>query len=1340
MQVQSYEKPNTNIETVFSRLGTWFVILYLGAAALAFIIVPILVYQWMSHPFLGVFVGKNLQINPILFNLSEDWLSNWDNYNSDAVISEINNEKINDISDLNGFLSRSSIRDSVLVTIEDNLGKSTQFQIRLEKLTITDVLSYLIIPFLVGLLSLISGFWVFILRFKDPAGKIFTIFAVSVSLSTALLFDANTTNQLGSLWIFGLSLLGGSFFTLAIKFPEQDSVMQKWSMISWMGFIPSILLFLNAINLQLKLNTPFPYSTQMGLIKFYVVIGFVFYLASMASRLQNTASPRSREQYRYILIGMTISFSIPISWIVLDILKPTIIFSPLILLSLIVFPITSVVSLSRNNLFRIDRMIRQTLVYSIMTFLTAIAYSFLITGIGLIFGSLFVSTNPFLNGIIIFTLALTFLPLRTRLQIYIDKMFDRNKDPYHQVLQTFSHDLTEALDEEKINKLVRSILTDLFSPNRIHIFVNNPGYEHYYALYDENGKPTSDLYFSIESGLVQILTARRTPIFIGDSKSTPSVLLPEITRLGLLGAVIYVPLPGRQRLIGWIAMGSRLTNQPYNQQDINFLETMSDQTALAIERAQAVEDLERRVHQMNVLNRITQGINLTTSYNDILELIYAQSNLVLPTKDFKINLIDKRTGVLTTIFYLENDDRYSDRENQPNNLGLSLEKEVIKLGRPIITQDFDRECRSRGFVSESKGIYGWLGVPLNTGVETIGVLSLGSRDPKIIFTEEQSNLLLAIADQAAGAIVKAGLLEEAERRALQLATLNEVARSLSSTLELIPLLNQILRSAVEILNCTAGNLILIDEETGEYVFEATVGPVSNNLLGTRLPPGTGMLGKVATSRQPIIVNDIHRPKDSFSGDKSESDFSSNDLLIVPMLYRDEVSGVIEIINRNDSLPFTKDDQDLLSAFASQAAVALENARLFTLTDQTLTERVEELSVLQRIDRELNTSLDIERAMRVTLGWALSQSKAEAGLIGMIEENSAQIMASEGYGEELSQYLKNGLTLDFPAIEKAMDTGFPQIIDIKTNDKRKIILSGAQQQVAIPLRRESQTIGLVLLESTSPNATEDEIVGFLNRLGDHASIAITNARLYAEIQEANQAKSDFVSFVSHELKTPMTSIRGFTDLLSSGVVGEVNENQANFLNTIRSNVERMATLVSDLTDVSRIEAGRLRLDFSAIQVSEIVEEVVRSTRAQILEKKQTLILNIPDQIPDMWGDRIRLLQILTNLVSNAYKYTQSEGLIQITAESTDNIWTDGSPRVIHISVHDNGFGISEENQLKIFQKFYRSDDQKVRDAPGTGLGLNITKQLVELQGGHIWFESKFREGTIFHFIIPIAEIA
>jgi signal transduction histidine kinase len=265
------------------------------------------------------------------------------------------------------------------------------------------------------------------------------------------------------------------------------------------------------------------------------------------------------------------------------------------------------------------------------------------------------------------------------------------------------------------------------------------------------------------------------------------------------------------------------------------------------------------------------------------------------------------------------------------------------------------------------------------------------------------------------------------------------------------------------------------------------------------------------------------------------------------------------------------------------------------------------------------------------------------------------------------------------------------------------------------------------------------VDFLTRLTDHAAIAISNAQLYAEVQRANLAKSDFVAFVAHELKNPMTSIKGYTELLAGGAVGPINEMQTNFLNTIKSNVERMSTLVSDLNDNSKIEAGRLRLEYKATDAAELVDEVVRSLKRQIEDKKQTLEVVVPENLPPMWADRTRVGQVLTNLASNSYKYTPEGGNLQIGVEQSANQWDpEGAARVIHLWVKDDGIGMSPEDQQKMFQKFFRSEDPKAREAPGTGLGLNITKSLVEMQGGRIWFESEFRKGTTFHFTIPVAE--
>ena len=991
--------------------------------------------------------------------------------------------------------------------------------------------------------------------------------------------------------------------------------------------------------------------------------------------------------------------------------------------------------------------------------LIAGAYALLISGIFLILGAETLLHHPWIIGLVVFITALSFLPLRSSLRNII-----RTRQPavHPEQRQSFTQASSQTTSLDSTLRMLHQTILKNLAPAHLHIFIYNSLTDAYIATPDfstlpesssppdllaPQANPTSDLRFTADSPLVQYLANRRKAIFLGEAETLPVSVKPDQARIALFGPAMFVPLPGSLRLTGWVVLGLPLSNYAeHPDPEVEFLEATCDQAGLALERLLIQADLNNSQHMINVLTRVSQGINITLSFDDTLELIYAQANQVLPTKDLHISLYDKHTDNLYPVFYLENDERLVERENKPIPPEQGLEREVLNSRQGLSTDDYERECRNRGKLPIAKGWFSWVGVPLNTGAETIGVLSLANRQASVYYSDVQAQLLQAIADQAAGAIVKARLLQEAERRTRQLTSLNEVARSLTSTLELDPLLNQILTSAVDILDCEAGSLFLLDQETGELIFEITAGPVAADLLGKRLPPGVGLAGRAVELRQPLIQNDVHHSKEWFPDIEDKTGFVTRDIQVVPMLVKDQCLGVIEVINRKDGMPFTQDDQELLMAFASQAGVALENARLYTQTDQTLAARVDELSVMQRIDRELNASLDVTRAMRITLDWAMRQSRADAGLISIVHTDGIRIMADQGYSGELDDLPDQFLPAEMPSVKKSIETGQPQVFQRAEAaqipaDPRIILLKSGLTQVVIPINREVEVIGILILETRNTLAIPAETLSFLSRLSDHAAIAISNAQLYTAVQAANLAKSDFISFVSHELKTPMTSIRGFTDLLAAGVVGQVNDAQSNFLKTIRSNVDRMATLVSDLADVSRIEANRLRLDFQAVDLVEMMDEIKRSAHAQIEAKDQVLHLDIPSDIPDLWGDRVRLIQVLTNLINNAHKYTPPGGTISVIAQCVPNQWDPrGAQQVVHVSVQDNGIGISPENQKKIFQKFFRADDQKVRDIPGTGLGLNITKTLVEMQGGKIWFESIPDQGTTFHITIPIVENA
>ena len=842
------------------------------------------------------------------------------------------------------------------------------------------------------------------------------------------------------------------------------------------------------------------------------------------------------------------------------------------------------------------------------------------------------------------------------------------------------------------------------------------------------------------------LAQRRDAIFLEDVNSLPASLQSERSRLVLLDCQIFIPLPGRQHLIGWLALGERESGERYTERDIDFLVSLCDQAAVAIERAQVIRDLQRRVKEMDVLTRVAQGTNFTINFDDILELIYAQTSQVIKVDDFHVALLDPESEKMHYVFFLEKDERIPEFEGKEIILGQGLEAEIFRGRRPLLVDDYEPECWARGFVPDVRGLHAWMAVPLNTGGETIGLISLGSRSTDTVYQPEQLNLFQAMADQAAGAIVKARLLHVTEDRARQLATLNEIGRDLTSTLDLKPLLNRILTSAADILNCQAGSLFLVDEQTGELVFEVVIGPVAGDLIGKRLPPGKGVVGQAVETGQPVIANDAWRRKEWFNTDQ-QTGFTTQDLLAVPMRIKDHILGVIEVINKADGQPFNVSDQELLVTFASQAAIAIENARLYTMTDQALTVKVEELSVMQRIDRELNTSLEVNRAMNITLSWAMRQSGANAGLVGMIDSDGIRVVTAEGYASDADSDIlpSNGndvhyLDVQLPGISGALQTGQPTTVYKEaTNGSFASLLIDAQGQVGIPIRREDEVIGILLLETQSTENFSDDVLAFLSRLGDHAAIAIANAQLYSEVREANLSKSKFVSFVAHELKNPMASIKGYTELIAGGMTGPVNEMQSSFLNTIRSNVDRMNTIVSDLNDLTKIQVGSLRLEFKSISVPEAVDEVARTLQKLLDEKRQTLSLDLPPDLPRIWAHPLRLSQILTNLVSNANKYTGEDGNILLSAEAwLPDEAAESNLRFVHIWVKDNGIGIGEEDQDKIFQQYFRTDISK-ETASGTGLGLNISKSLVEFQGGRIWFESKRNEGSTFHFTIPAAEL-
>ncbi len=1293
----------------------------------------VLANRWLQLPFLGAFYEHTMVFNGTGPSVPErEWALYSKVVLGDQLIA-INGTQVRTSGEVQDLLMNQVPGENVTITVRSEGGEERVQNITLYKFPSSSRTIYFIVPSILSAIFLAASLWIFGLRRNETAGRAFSLFTSSLAIVTGAYFNLITTHEFTVIWVLACALAGGALFELGLSFPMEPRIVINHPYLRWSGIVVGVMLALVSFTTLFNFEKPTAYIPSWQYIYGFIAIVAAFYILINLYHAIYAQSPVVKTQSRTILFGATFAF-VPISaWLGYSFFRPAN-FSPYLFLFLVFFPLTIGYTILRFRFLRTEDIVRRGIMYILLTGVVLISYVVIIWGLGLIAQNSLSVDNPYLLGGFILALVLLLDPLRMRLQNRVDTIFFRGERVFAEQLQDFSHRLTSALDLHTVGLITREQIAASLTPSRIHVYTYDSLNDFFSALPAEDRHPTSDIRFSATSPFARYIETERLPLYLDNTSGLPPSLQTEQSRLALLGARLFIVLPAQERINGWLALGPRLSGQAYTPRDLNFLENICELASVAIERMQTVAHLERQILEMNALTRVSQGVNVTLTFDDVLELIFAQTAQIIPTSHFHITLYNKVSDYYYYGFCVENNERIPTRENLPFSLNIGLGPEVISKSRQFITQDYLHECQVRNLTPDLENVFAWMGVPLNAGAVSIGALSIGSRDGATVYTRGHLELLQAIADQTAGAIVKARLLDETQQRARQLSTLNEITRQLTSTLELGPLLQNILENAVGILNCEAGSLFLVDDQTKELVFKVTVGPVAANLIGQRLPAGTGIVGRAVQTRGPVIENEENHSASRFKGVDQQTGFVSRSLMAVPLQVKDHVIGVVEVINRRDGLPFVEGDQELLSAFAGQAAVAIENARLYTLTDQELAARVEELSVMQRIDRELNASLEMDRAMRITLEWALRQSGAEAGLIGMLEEDRLRVMAHQGFDERMADLPDQTMKVELQAMSLSIESGKPQLSVVAASNEKLLI--NAHTQMIIPIRRETTVIGLLHLESTSDSQVD---IDFLTRLTDHAAIAISNAQLYSEVQRANLAKSNFVSFVAHELKNPMTSIKGYTDLLAGGAVGAINDMQTSFLNTIKSNVERMSTLVSDLNDNSKIEAGQLRLDYKATDVFVLIDEVIKSIKRQIEDKKQTIDTVLPEKLSPMWSDRIRVSQVLTNLVSNAYKYTPEGGVVQVGAEETENQWDpEGAARVIHLWVKDNGIGLSVEDQQKMFQKFFRSEDPKAREAPGTGLGLNITKSLVEMQGGKIWFESEYRIGTTFHFTVPVAD--
>ena len=1390
----------------FHRLsGQWsgllLALLPLAVAGALLILYGSAALRWQQQPFLGFFPLRNLEIDSSESLIGADWpaldaglaegdrLIALDGVDLDALAP---GERVSAFTDA---LHARSEGDTVAVTflrdgdaapegatcapLPDTNGlQRCTLSLALGGMPTGDFASYFGVGWITALVLWLATIVLVLRHPRDVQVHTVALIAAAVAVFLAGRFDTLTTHRYAWVWLVTTNLLAGLLVMFALEFPYRLAAVQRAPVWRFAPVIAGLGVGGTAAGLysssDASLNRA-SFTLSIGVL----LLGSLIVSGVMLWRRTRSASPVVRNQSTIVLIGLLpaiIPMLIAFGWqgVTGEGLNNLIVFNQVLP---VLFPLSAIYAVSQFRLVDTDRMITQSVLYAALLGLLTLSYWLVVTGVAMLIGRSTRDTalSPALIVASIFVVAMVFYPVRAALQRVIDAVYFRTRRAYQTYLEQFSREVTHAVSLSDVTSLIARSLEDTLAPTHVIVFVrDNVTYEYRPQVDPATGAPPTDITFAPESGLVHYLSERSSLLYLEEGRPLPLDVVSDRSRLAVLGAPVIVGLQGQRVLNGFMVIGPRRNNAPYLHEDLRFIESLSDQVALAVERAQAIGDLERRVRVQDVLSQVSRALNFAIDFDTLLELIYAQTIRVIDVPNFYIALRNPNVDELIYVFYNEGDERIAPMEGKRWRMGRDLMSEIVRTRQTVRTDDFARDSLARDprVKLDNPNLKAWMGVPLlaDTGGGVLGVMVAATTEPNVTFNDDQLDLFWDIANLASSAIDKLQLFDKTQQRARQLSAINEIANQLASEMGNVDrLLHLITENAVQILGAEAGSLLLVDEESGHLEFHVVVGGGGQDLIGTRIPAGSGLAGATVERGTPIIVNDPSRDArwygdldgpddlvaaldrgeryDLASDDAALDDagFQSRAILSVPLMIGGRAIGVLQTINKADGSIFIDEDADLLETFAGQAAVAIENARLFDMTDQQLALRVQELDTMQRIDHELNRTLNLTSVVEITMDWALRKSGAEAGILAILdrEQGELRIVASYGYqpGSPFGRR-DDSAQMVYPTdrgiVGRVIRSAQPSLItDVSIDPDYEETLEGCVAQLTVPLFSANRVIGVIVLESAREGQLDLLDLDFVARLAEHASPAIVNAQLFQELQRANQAKSEFVSFVAHDLKNPMTSMKGYTDLLLKGVVGPVNEQQSGFLSTILNNVTRMETLVSDLNDLTKQETGNMRLDIAPVDFREVIDETVQAQQRQIDEKEQELDIRVPFDLPAVLGDQTRLIQIMTNFVSNANKYTPPGGRITITAEAARNTWDPhGPPQVIHCAVQDTGIGMSEDDLSQLFVPYFRSDNPKTREQPGTGLGLTITRGLIEQHGGRVWVESALEAGTTFHFTLPV----
>ena len=851
----------------------------------------------------------------------------------------------------------------------------------------------------------------------------------------------------------------------------------------------------------------------------------------------------------------------------------------------------------------------------------------------------------------------------------------------------------------------------------------------------------------------------RSIVHISDADKDPD-LAPNLAVDVRAGSFLAVPIMRDGRPIGAISV-SRVETGAFPAGQVELLQTFADQAVIAIENVRLFKELQTRNSEL------TQALDRQTATAEILGVISSSPTDVQPVLDAVTRSAMRLCEAYDCWIGLRDGDQVRVRAHH-GPIPVAVGLRPLRRGRVSETAILDRKIvHVHDLIASGTefpqgqadalraGHRTTLGVPLIREGEAIGVILIRRLEVRP-FTDTQIALLKTFADQAVIAIENVRLFKELEEKNRRLTVAldqqtatSEVLRAISSSvIDLQPVFDTIVRNAVKLCSATFGGLQRIVD--GRMTLDAQCGVTPDELAVLQrdvfpLPISRGSAtGRAVVDRTVVHIRDI-REDPEFGVHPLQAMQGFRTILAVPMLREGVPIGALALWRR-EVLPFSDTEISLVQTFADQAVIAIENVRLFKELDartQDLTRSVGELRALGEVGQAISSTLDLQTVLRTIVARATQLSGTDAGVIYEYDAQREVFLprATEHLEAEIVETMLatpvrkgEGATGRLAEVQEAIQV--PDILAAPAESRVRNVLvrAGYRALLAAPLVREDQLIGALTVIRKATGEFRPEVIDLLRTFATQSALAIQNARLFREIADksrqleaASQHKSEFLANMSHELRTPLNAIIGFSEVLSERMFGELNEKQDEYLKDIHASGQHLLSLINDILDLSKIEAGRMELDLTDFSLPLALDNAVTLVRERAGRRGIALHMTIDERLEQVRADERKVRQVVLNLLSNAIKFTPEGGRIDVGAKPVDGF--------IEVSVSDTGVGIAPEDQEAVFEEFRQvgTADKKVE---GTGLGLALSRKFIELHGGTIWVKSRVGVGSTFTFTLPV----